>query len=110
MNPGDGQVTIAWDPPDGPEQPVTVDPAEETATVTGLSNDTEYTFIVRTVDTSENVSDGKSRSATPRPQLIAFISSRDGNYEIYVMDADGSDQTRITNDSANDAGPHWSPK
>ena len=27
---------------------------------------------------------------------IAFSSDRDGNYEIYVMNADGSDQTRLT--------------
>ena len=27
---------------------------------------------------------------------IAFSSSRDGNYEIYVMNADGSGQTRLT--------------
>ena len=27
---------------------------------------------------------------------IAFISSRDGNLEIYVMDGDGSNQRRVT--------------
>ena len=31
---------------------------------------------------------------------IAFIAHRDGNNEIYVMDADGSNQTRITNNSS----------
>jgi peptidoglycan/LPS O-acetylase OafA/YrhL len=29
--------------------------------------------------------------------------------EIYVMDADGSNQTRLTRDLANDMGPAWSP-
>src|SRR5436190_4380861 len=28
---------------------------------------------------------------------IAFSSDRDGNFEVYVMNADGSDQTRLTN-------------
>src|ERR1044072_7519484 len=28
---------------------------------------------------------------------IAFDSTRDGNYEIYVMNADGTSQTRLTN-------------
>ncbi|MEW6363287.1 MAG: hypothetical protein AB1714_01470 [Acidobacteriota bacterium] len=34
--------------------------------------------------------------------LIAFASNRDGNYEIYVMNADGSGVTRLTNISATD--------
>ena len=40
---------------------------------------------------------------------IAFASSRDGNSEIYVMNADGSGQTRLTNDSRDDQYPAWSP-
>jgi alpha-tubulin suppressor-like RCC1 family protein/dipeptidyl aminopeptidase/acylaminoacyl peptidase len=40
---------------------------------------------------------------------IAFVSSRDGNEEIYVMNADGSAPTRLTNDPASDAQPSWSP-
>ena len=40
---------------------------------------------------------------------IAFHSDRDGNWEIYVMNADGSDQTRLTDYSASHAGPDWSP-
>ncbi len=40
---------------------------------------------------------------------IAFVSDRDGNPEIYVMDADGSNQRRLTTDSADDRVPAWSP-
>jgi Tol biopolymer transport system component len=40
---------------------------------------------------------------------IAFASKRDGNYEIYVMDADGQNQTRLTSDPAIDSTPAWSP-
>jgi len=40
---------------------------------------------------------------------IAFNSDRDGNREIYVMNADGTGQTRLTNNSADDYGPSWSP-
>ena len=36
---------------------------------------------------------------------IAFKSDRDGNDEIYVMNADGTGQTRLTNTPANDDGP-----
>lgn len=39
---------------------------------------------------------------------IVFTSSRDGNREIYVMNADGTDQTRLTNDSGEDSWPDWS--
>jgi Tol biopolymer transport system component len=40
---------------------------------------------------------------------IAFTSDRDGNREIYVMNADGTGQTRLTNDPASDSDPAWSP-
>ena len=41
--------------------------------------------------------------------MIAFISDRDGNHEIYVINADGSNPTNLTNNSANDGNPIWSP-
>ena len=40
---------------------------------------------------------------------IAFQSNRDGNYEIYVMNADGSGQTDLTNNPAYDWTSAWSP-
>ena len=40
---------------------------------------------------------------------IAFASDRDGNYEIYVMDADGRNQRRLTNSRHDDWEPSWSP-
>ncbi|TRO54609.1 translocation protein TolB, partial [Candidatus Bathyarchaeota archaeon] len=40
---------------------------------------------------------------------IAFNSDRDGNFEIYVMNADGSNVTRLTNNSDYDTVPWWSP-
>ena len=41
--------------------------------------------------------------------LIVFSSDRDGNNEIYVMDATGSKLTRLTNHLASDTFPSWSP-
>jgi TolB protein len=40
---------------------------------------------------------------------VTFWSNRDGNMEIYVMNIDGSGQTRLTNDPASDSNPGWSP-
>ena len=41
---------------------------------------------------------------------IAFVSNRTGNDEIFTMNPDGSDQTNITNDAAQqDYSPAWSP-
>ena len=40
---------------------------------------------------------------------IAFVSKRDGNPEIYVMDADGENQQNLTNNRHEDWGPSWSP-
>ena len=39
---------------------------------------------------------------------IAFVSDRNKSKEIFVMNADGSDQTRLTNHAALDALPAWS--
>ena len=40
---------------------------------------------------------------------IAFVTDRDGNNEIYNMDADGSNAINLTNHLANDRHPSWSP-
>src|SRR5213075_518494 len=38
---------------------------------------------------------------------LAFMSTRDGNDEIYVMNADGSGVTRLTTDAGSDRHPAW---
>jgi len=40
---------------------------------------------------------------------IAFVSDRDGNDEIYVMNADGSGQTDLTSAPSSEVDPAWSP-
>ena len=41
--------------------------------------------------------------------LVAFTSLRNGNFDIYVMDADGGNQKNLTNHPADDRQPDWSP-
>jgi WD40 repeat protein len=41
--------------------------------------------------------------------MIAFVSRRDGNEEVYVMGVDGGNQTRLTFADAADTDPSWSP-
>jgi len=49
-------------------------------------------------------------AASPDGSKIAFTSDRDGPGELFVMNADGSGQTNITNDpGAADGWPAWSP-
>ena len=45
-----------------------------------------------------------------RSGLIAYQSSRDGNFEIYVMNQDGSGQRRVTSSPSNDITPSLSPE
>jgi Tol biopolymer transport system component len=42
------------------------------------------------------------------PGKIAFVSNRDTNLEIYVMNDDGTNQTRLTNNTATDDMPNFS--
>jgi Tol biopolymer transport system component len=52
---------------------------------------------------------GRHTVWSPDGQQFAFASDRDGNYEIYVMNTDGSNLTRLTDDPADDEYPAWSP-
>ena len=40
---------------------------------------------------------------------IAFMSDRDGDIEVYVMNVDGSNPQRLTHSPGRDAHPEWSP-
>ena len=48
-------------------------------------------------------------TAAPLNGEIVFDSNRDGNREIYVLDARQGNVTRLTNEPGNDTHPVWSP-
>jgi len=49
-----------------------------------------------------------SASAVPGDGLIVFQSDRGGQSDIWIMEADGSNQRNLTNDKAEDLFPSWS--
>ena len=52
---------------------------------------------------------GEEPTLSPDRTRVAFVSYRDGNHEIYVMGADGSAPTNLTQHDAWDDSPAWSP-
>jgi TolB protein len=46
---------------------------------------------------------------SPDNERIAFVSDRDGNEDIYVMQMDGSQRRNISNHPARDIHPYWAP-
>jgi Tol biopolymer transport system component len=46
---------------------------------------------------------------SPDGKRISFVSSRSGSFDLYVMNADGTNVTRVTEHKANDYDPIWMP-
>ena len=59
--------------------------------------------------TNNDQADDRQPSWSPDGRQIAFVSDRDGNREIYTMDADGSGPVNLTQDPGDDTQPSWSP-
>jgi Tol biopolymer transport system component len=89
------------------------------------SHDGNLIFFVRGPDTSgeiwvmnsngagQHLLIGGSIDVDPQPSpdgaKIAWSSRRDGNYEIYLANIDGSNPVRVTNNSLPDERPRWRP-
>ena len=62
------------------------------------------------INLTQHLKSDRSPSWSPDGTRIAFSSDRDGDYEIYVMNADGTHPIQLTDDPwASDFGPAWSP-
>jgi Tol biopolymer transport system component len=53
--------------------------------------------------------DNNDPAWSPDGSQIAFATRRDGNFEIYVMNANGQVQKRLTDSELGDLSPSWSP-
>jgi TolB protein len=65
--------------------------------------------VVNPVNVTNHPANEFTPAWSPDGSQIAFESYRDGNSEIYVMDANGSNPVRLTDDPAWDRDPAWSP-
>ncbi len=79
---------------------------------------TDYTLDVRSLSGASNIATNLTQSASadwapvwaPDGQCLAFASNRDGNTEVYVMDANGSNPTNLTQNADTDGWDLvWSP-
>ncbi len=53
--------------------------------------------------------DIRAPAVSPDGGTVAYISKLSGNYDIWTMDADGSNNVRLTDDPADELTPAWSP-
>ena len=68
-----------------------------------------YRRITQTAQRLTNETGDSRPRFSPDGSKIVFQSNRDGQAEIYVMNLDGTGQTRLTDNSALDTAPAWSP-
>jgi Tol biopolymer transport system component len=78
-----------------------------------LNCETAQVYVMKTDGSGQKKLTGTSNNTdpawSPDSKQIAFSSDRDGNYEIYRMNADGSSPARLTFNDTEDADPAWSP-
>ena len=83
-------------------KPVVVSPVDQQAT--------QQEFIPGKVVPLTNIPGvEKNPKISPDRTKVLFISNRDGNNEIYVMNLDGSDLRRLTNNKTEELYANWSP-
>ena len=58
---------------------------------------------------TNNAADDVDPAWSPDGSQVAFVSTRDGNEEVYIVNVDGTDVRRLTNNAADDGEPSWSP-
>jgi TolB protein len=138
ISPGRGRTTCAWFSPDGasllfasshldPQLPATEDAARAQAAEdarTGRRRRYQWDFDPHMdLFVAKLAGDGEPRltrltttagydaecSFSPDGKQVLFVSDRDGDPDIFVMNADGTDVRQLTNSPGYDGGPFFSP-
>lgn len=68
------------------------------------------TILLKETCLTKNTFDDRFASYSPNGEKIIFESNRSGSWDIYLMDADGENQTRLTSKNSDDRHPIWHPK
>jgi len=68
-----------------------------------------YGFCQKERILSNDPSEDRYASYSPSGDKILFESNRNGNWDIFVMDADGRNQKQLTTSVADDRRPDWHP-
>jgi chitodextrinase len=100
--PGEGQIVLTWTGPadedfdhveidftpaaTGLEQPITVVRGVQRRIITGLANETYYTFTVKTVDAAGNQSAGVNATAAP---IAPVLTSSIAELAVYLLGVAG---------------------
>ena len=90
----------------------TVEADETSYRVLRLGSNTEYSFRIRAYR-EDNYSDYSNEVTDTTPGLvlegrIVYTSFRDNDYEIYVVNVDGTGEVRLTDAIGSDTNPSWS--
>ena len=64
----------------------------------------------RIVQLTRNDTEDGAPEWSPDGQSLVFVSNRDGHYEIYGMDADGSNPRKLTTTLGHAIQPDWKPE
>jgi Tol biopolymer transport system component len=65
--------------------------------------------LLSLIQSKQTPLDVQAPAWSPDGRTIVFVSGRDGNGEVYAMDANGSSPRNLTQDPAQDVHPAWSP-
>ena len=65
---------------------------------------TKREVILRPIEVST-----RTAIESPDGTRIVFMSNRDGDWDLYVMDADGTNVQQLTDTPGPEWGPAWSP-